>query len=563
MALRVQAADFNSVANKPFTTATGFPYGADPTGHHDSTNAIQNCITDAANNRGACVLPPGTYMIGSQNATPPWAGLTMPSESSLLGFQNLGDASPSLVYYGTGTAITIGNCYNTSHVVYGVNLVNVAVNAADPNPNAGVSPPQYGIQSCGLSEANWDGLSVGNGSTKGYFTGANIRFYDSAEIDLLNLTVGNPAPPNPYLPGTTGILFDDVGPSGGNATITIHGGLSAFYRFQNAIVCKSCINLSVRDSFFEANDYVLFVDNSTWTSSGDGLANVHFESTNFLVNNLSGPTHNKVLQVNSPEGATLRVQNLVFRSTKWQLNGGVTYPVELNIPKTGQYSVFSLKLDTNLMDGVGMAVVHSNNPIASIVFTGQNDILDNSGTVTGKPTDVDGAATVTDYPLALNVLTEIGANTAIASRASASNPALGFGLTVTVPLGHSIQAGPNTFAYGMPMTCGNSNPMTCTSTSAPANGSTVLISGLTGGWMGANGTYAATNTNPGGAGGTTFSIPVDSSAFGPFPTGNPGWGNVIPIKSSFNVANNIAAGYANTGTIVLFYNGSVWQDLKQ
>jgi hypothetical protein len=87
--LPVQAADFNSLANKPFTSATAAPYLADPTGHNDSTNAIQNCSNDAATNRGACVLPPGTYMIGSQNAAPPWAGLTMPSQSSLLGFQNL------------------------------------------------------------------------------------------------------------------------------------------------------------------------------------------------------------------------------------------------------------------------------------------------------------------------------------------------------------------------------------------------------------------------------------------------------------------------------------------
>jgi hypothetical protein len=113
----------------------------------------------------------------------------------------------------------------------------------------------------------------------------------------------------------------------------------------------------------------------------------------------------------------------------------------------------------------------------------------------------------------------------------------------------------------MPMTCTNASQMVCTSTSAPANGSTVLISGLAGTWAGANGAYTATNSNPGG---TTFSVPVDSSTFGPFQTtGNPGWGNVIPIRSSFNFANNIATGYANTGTIVLFYNGSVWQDLKQ
>jgi hypothetical protein len=190
----VLGVDFNTVTNKPVMSATGTPYFADPTGKVDATNAIQRCINDTVTKRAVCSLPAGTYKISG-------SGLTMPSQSSLYGFQNLGDGSPSLVYYGNATALTIGNCYDTSKLFYGVNLVNVSINQA-----SGTSA-EYGIQVCGLSEANWDGLSVGNGSTTGYFTGANIRFYDSAEIDLLNLTVTNSA----YQPGTTGILFDDVG----------------------------------------------------------------------------------------------------------------------------------------------------------------------------------------------------------------------------------------------------------------------------------------------------------------------------------------------------------------
>jgi len=373
------AQDFNTLTNKPVISVTGTPYFADPTGKVDATNAIQSCINDTVTKRAVCALPAGTYMISG-------FGLTMPSQSSLYGFQNLGDASPSLVYYGDSTALTIGNCVDTSKLVYGVNLVNVSINQASGTTG------EYGIQVCGLSEANWDGLSVGNNSTTGYFTGANIRFYDSAEIDLLNLTVTNSA----YRPGTTGILFDDVG-HWGNATITIHGGASGIFAFENALVCKSCINIAVRDALIEGNDYGLLVDNSGWVSSGDALDNVNFENTEFLTNDIPGPIHSKVLQVNSLGGAKLVVKNLVFRSTKWQLSGtsGVTFPVELNIPKTGPYSVFSLKLDTNSIDGANMAVVDSDNTLASIFFTGENDITEPDGIT--RPPDLHGMATVVDY----------------------------------------------------------------------------------------------------------------------------------------------------------------------
>jgi hypothetical protein len=427
-------------------------------------------------------------------------------------------------------------------------------------------PPQYGVQSCGLSEANWDGLSVGNGSTKGIFTRANIRFYESGEIDLLNVTITNVG----YQAGTTGILFDDVyvdpkkNPGGGNATITMHGGLSAIYGFQNAIVCKSCVDVTVRDALLEANDYGLFVDNSTWTTSYDAVANVYFEGMEFLMDPQYGPTHNKVLQVNSKTGAQLRLINLVFRNTKWQLQGtsGVTFPVNLDLPSMGPYSVVSVKLDTNSIAGVNTAVVSSNNTLASIYFTGENDITDINGVA--RPADVSGTATLTDYAF-LNpnpVVTEIGIANAIASRASTSNPPLVPGLTVTVPLAHALQAGANTFAYEIPISTCNAAPgpiMVCTSTSAPATGDMVTISGLSGLWGPANGTYSATNLSS-----TTFSVPANASGFPPtFTALNPGWGKVISIKSSFNPMSNIAKGYASGGAIVLLYTPAAWLDLKQ
>lgn len=40
-------------------------------------------------------------------------------------------------------------------------------------------------------------------------------------------------------------------------------------------------------------------------------------------------------------------------------------------------------------------------------------------------------------------------------------------------------------------------------------------------------------------------------------------GSALAIKSHFNVATNIATGYAATGVIVLYYNGTLWLDLSQ
>lgn len=40
-------------------------------------------------------------------------------------------------------------------------------------------------------------------------------------------------------------------------------------------------------------------------------------------------------------------------------------------------------------------------------------------------------------------------------------------------------------------------------------------------------------------------------------------GSALAIKSGFNTSNNIGTAYAATGVIVLYYNGTVWLDLKQ
>jgi hypothetical protein len=191
------------------------------------------------------------------------------------------------------------------------------------------------------------------------------------------------------------------------------------------------------------------------------------------------------------------------------------------------------------------------------VFTGENDITDPSGIT--RPADVHGLATVTDYarPIAVNVLVEAGADYAIVTGPAISNPDLGFGLVVTVPLAHKLRAGGNTSTYELPISsCTQVNPMVCTSISAPASGTAVLISGLMGAWGPGDGSYTATNLS-----GTTFSVPFNSQGLPPFTANNPGWGNVLPIKSSFDPTADIAKGYAGNGAIVLFYTSKAWLDL--
>jgi len=361
-------------------TASVRDFGAKGDNAADDTAAVQACIDNSAANRAACYLPPGVYKI-----TGP--GLSMRrGQPSLYGLQSQGSGSPTLVYYGSGTALTVGNCADTSTFTYSVSIVNVTITAANG------TTPQYGVQLCGVSQGDFKGMIVGGNSTSGYFTNAALRVFDSSELDFDNLELSQLA----YHAGTTGLLFDDKS-HWGNAMVTVRGAEAAIFAFHYGIVCKSCIDITFKDGLAEGNDFGLFVDNSTWTSAGDGIFNMTFDSGwNFLEASIAGPTHNKVLEIDSVTGARLAVQNLVFRSNKWQLAGGVTYPVVLNIPSTGTGSVLTLKLDTNNINGARMAVIDSDNALANVWFTGENEIFDASGTGT-RPADVHGTATTTDY----------------------------------------------------------------------------------------------------------------------------------------------------------------------
>lgn len=76
----------------------------------------------------------------------------------------------------------------------------------------------------------------------------------------------------------------------------------------------------------------------------------------------------------------------------------------------------------------------------------------------------------------------------------------------------------------------NANPVEFTTTAAPTTGTKVYISGFTGGWVTANGSFTATRTSS-----TTFTIPIDSTAFGAL-AGTPVWGEMQVIQDMREVS---------------------------
>jgi hypothetical protein len=90
-------------------------------------------------------------------------------------------------------------------------------------------------------------------------------------------------------------------------------------------------------------------------------------------------------------------------------------------------------------------------------------------------------------------------------------------------------------------TCTNSNPVVCATVSAPVTGTAVALSGLTTGWTALNNTFTATKISA-----TTFSVPLDSTAFGVFSATNSAWSGYYRITPSVAVLTHVqtAAGAA-------------------
>lgn len=96
----------------------------------------------------------------------------------------------------------------------------------------------------------------------------------------------------------------------------------------------------------------------------------------------------------------------------------------------------------------------------------------------------------------------------------------------------------------------NANPVVFTTVGpAPATNVSVTIKGATGNWKPINGTFVATNLGP-----NSFSIDVDSSGFGPWPTsGTPPAPVVVTISipGAYKLSYVCALHPAETGTITV------------
>ena len=94
----------------------------------------------------------------------------------------------------------------------------------------------------------------------------------------------------------------------------------------------------------------------------------------------------------------------------------------------------------------------------------------------------------------------------------------------------------------------NANPVVFTTTAAPPSGTRVVVSGATGGWTGVNGAFVATKVSA-----TTFSIPVDSTAFGAL-AGTVVWAEIAAVQEVHPLSTTTTA--STTIASVIYDSGS-------
>jgi hypothetical protein len=354
-----------SVQDKLRETLSVKDFGAKGDDSTDDTAAIQACIDYAATNRASCFVPPGIYKI-----TGP--GLHMlTGQPSLYGLQSMGNGSASLKYYGTGTALTIGD---GRHRLFAINLSNIGVAAAD-----GISA-QYGINTQNVSGGEWTGITVGGGGTSGTFSSA-IRFSDAGGINIYRLIVSNQS----YTPGTTGILFDKF-ESFGNANITIQ--TSDQSNMEKMFDMRNLFTGFFNDIYVENSATGVYIDNTAYEAT---VQNVVFDGGEFNTSG-TGPSSYRILSVIGAARKVLELDQLRFTNMRFYLSGGVANPFVFNIDRAASTaSRIWLHLDNNVMIGANMSVVHSNSTMVNVDF-GPNLVRDNTGTI--RPPDLSGAGTV-------------------------------------------------------------------------------------------------------------------------------------------------------------------------
>ena len=343
----------------------------------DNSTYLQACFAYAEGNAaGSCYIPGGNYNYAT--------GLTLtsgePAIWGISGAQN-GNGFTDLIYTNTGTGLEIGN---GSARLFGVTLTNIGITAAN-NKTASV-----GIVCQNYSGAStWTGVTVGGGGTSGYFTTA-MRFSDCGAVRFQNLTISNQS----YQSSATGMLFDQYS-SYGNSNIAVDG-FSQIVNFGTGINFKSCITCTFQNMYFENNDYSLLMDNTSAFSNNSGIDQVVFDKSEFNTSG-SGPTHHKILQVNSTTGNFLPFRHMVISASRWYMAGGVSEPIYLNASSVGAFSFLNLDMRDNICIGCNTAIVYSasgSTTLPNLNFSG-NVFRDASGNVR-VPDVVGGLANVND-----------------------------------------------------------------------------------------------------------------------------------------------------------------------
>jgi hypothetical protein len=334
----------------------------------DDTAAIQACITWSAANRGTCFLPPATYKITG-------SGLTMYSgQPSLMGLQSEGNGGATLKYYGTGTALAIGN---GSTRLFAINLTNVVITAA-----AGVTAA-YGINCQDISGGDWQGVTIGGGITTGTFTTA-LRFTDSGHVNMRRLILSNQS-----YSATTGILFDDK-TTFGNDNITIDTADTS--NMQTMFLMRQLDHGAFSKVYVENSDYMVRTDN---TSNTTALQNISFLQSQYNTSG-SGPSTHQILSVTSASGKLINIDQIHFADCRFYLSGGVVTPISLSVTSPASFSSLNVVLDHDRFVGANTAIVTANHSLARVTFGSGNYVRDNTGAVrtanaTGTLTLIDNA----------------------------------------------------------------------------------------------------------------------------------------------------------------------------
>jgi pectate lyase-like protein len=348
-------------------------FGAKGDGTTDDTAKLQACINWSVAHRASCYLPPAQYR---------HTGLSILGSADLRSDAAEGQGQAQLVYYGTGSALTIGT---GSALTYAVALENIAV-----IPGAGVTAAN-GINVLGLSESKWLGVEVSGTSTGGTFTNG-VRFVDSGIISVDGLVMSNQGGSGGL--GTTAVLFDVPGALGyGNSNIDLkHADI---YFESKVIDLRSCDSCRMTDAVnIEAYDYFLNLDNSTFTPTT--YNSFWVTNSSFTADQNSYFSNRKLLNVNAAASKPLYAYMIDFEGNRIQNSGGVTYPAVVTVG-SGVTGYLNVRFAGNEVIGAETALVNVVSPSTFGRFTFGHNHINNAVNTIRTPDIVPWSTGVAQY----------------------------------------------------------------------------------------------------------------------------------------------------------------------